>query len=95
MNHTKRLKQIIDRLDADYTGMDASAMFGDARPINAHNCDMLGRMNAPQIKRDRATTRKVLIVVCVAFGMALASVALSHGYDRAMDAIAAPHLEGF
>lgn len=95
MNHTKRLKGIIERLDRDYTGMGGDAMFGDARQINAHYCATLERMNAPQIKRDRAVTRRALFVTCVAFGMTLAAVALSHGYERAMDAIAAPHLEGF
>jgi 4-hydroxybenzoate polyprenyltransferase len=37
----------------------------------------------------------VLIIVCVAFGMILAGMAASNAYDRAIDAVNNPHIEGF
>lgn len=85
MNHTKRLSQIMSRLGDGMQEAEARHSYGG----------MFERMNAAQIKRDRAAARKVLFAICVLFGMALAAVALSHGYARALDAVAVPHLEGF
>ena len=61
----------------------------------AHNNAMLARMNAPQIRRDRARAKSALVILCVAFGMALAAIVFSHAYAGAVDAINNPHIEGF
>jgi len=59
---------------------------------HAHNCTMLARMNA---SRERSYTRAALIIIFVAFGMALAAIAFSHAYAGAVDALNNPHIEGF
>jgi len=61
----------------------------------AHNNAMLARMNAAQIRRDRARAKSAIVILCVAFGMALAATVAIDGYARAVDAINKPHIEGF
>ena len=47
------------------------------------------------IKQPSRIARVALIVIFVAFGMALAAVAYSNAYARGIDAINNPHIEGF
>ena len=58
----------------------------------AHNNAMLARMNA---RRERTRTRAVLIIVCLIWGLSLAVLVAKNGYDRAIDAVNNPHIEGF
>ena len=59
---------------------------------DAHNCPMLARMNA---RRERSCTSAVLILICLIWGLSLAVLVAKNGYDRAIDAVNNPHIEGF